>query len=323
MLIALPVALAFRGIIERTIGSSLSLDRFIAGFDATVLSDFLQKGSQSLSTLTSLVSWIAILYLLLTTFLDGGILGHLNSGDRKFTLASFFGDCGRYFLRYVRMTLLFGVLLVSVFLVSSGVFETIYDSVDRNAVSEVGVFYLRIGIFAATLFLVSIVVLMSDYARVAIVRSDARSAFRAALTSITFVFRKFFAVIGLQVAMVLVSLCVITAYLLIERPMYASTASGIITLLAVQQVTILLRTWVRVATFAGERHLYLLYEVPKVPRVVAPSAVAVPMVPSGPVPEPSLQRQTHVVVRKRTALRVRRKRPVSGRSSVRRRGVKK
>ena len=291
LVIALPLALMFRGIMTSAIGNSMLTDRLLAGFDATVYAGFLRNGSKGLGALGSAVGWGAALSMVLTTVLDGGILGQLSSGGRRFTLASFFGDCGRYLWRYLRLSLIFAPVLVIVFLGSTALFGSIYDAVDRSAVSEVDVIRARILILAATLFLVGLVVLMSDYARVETVRSDARSMFRVSWIAVKFVFRRFFSVVGLQLAFLVVSLCVIAAYLLAENPMNVSTGAGILALLVAQQVTIVLRMFIRVATFAGERHLYLSLVAPQsasFPEVLARSAPALPValpVPSGtPVP---------------------------------------
>ncbi len=285
LVIALPAALGFRAIMTGAIGNSMITDRLLAGFDATVYAGFLRNGSKALGALASAVGWMAALSMVLTTVLDGGILGQLNSGDRRFTLASFFGDCGRYLWRYLRLTLFFAPVLLLVFLVSTALFGSIYDAIDRNAVSEVDVIRARMLILAATFFLVGLVVLMSDYARVETARSDARSMIRAAWVAVRFVVRRFLSVVGLQLALLVVSLCVIAAYLLAENAMSVSTGTGILVLLVVQQLTIFLKMFIRVATFAGERHLYLSIVAPQsgsFPEVLALSAPALPVAP--PVP---------------------------------------
>ena len=315
VLIALPVALAFRGILESTIGNSLSLDRFIAGFDATVFSDFLHTGSKSLAALTSVTTWIALLYLFLSACIDGGILGHFFAKERPFSLGSFFGDCGTFFYRYAKLTVIFGAMLLVVFFISDAFFETIYEAIDRGAVSEVGVFYARILTFGGTVFLVSVVVLMSDYARIETARSGAHAMVSVSLRSAAFVMRKFPRVIGLQIAMFLASAVIIAGYLYVEDSIPASAGPGIIVLLCVQQATILLRTWVRIATFAAERHLYLALAVP--PAASAPRIPPEPTIelPAETSPIPSIVTKTRSSNRKAGTGRDRR---VSGASARRR-----
>jgi len=289
LMIALPFALVFRGILADALGGSTLVDRLLSGFDATLYDGFLRSGSKALGTLVSGLEWTALLSMIISTVLDGGILGQLNSADRRFTLASFFGDCGTYLWRFIRLTLLFASVMIVVLLVSTVAFGMIHGPVDRNAVSEVGVFWARILSLSATLFLAGLVVLMSDYARIETARSGAHSMIRASWGGVKFVFRRFFPVVGLQLALVAVSLCVIAVYLSAENAMSVSTGTGILVLLVVQQLTIVLRMFIRVATFAGERHLFLSYLVPQsgsfaeVLTSSAPALTAVP--PITPMPD--------------------------------------
>ena len=257
LVIALPVALMFHNIMTGALGNSMVTDRLLQGFDVTVYIDFIGKGGKALNSLISQVGWLAMLTLVLNSVLDGGILGRLNSVDRRYTLASFLGDCGRYFWRYVRLTLIFAPVLFIVFLASLVFLGSIFGAIERNAVSEVSVFWTQIIILGATFFLVGLVVLISDYARVETARSDARSMVRASWSAVRFVFRRFFTVVGLELGFLVVSVCVIAAYLLAESPMYAATWGGMLLLVVLQQLTIFLRMLIRVATFAGERHLYV------------------------------------------------------------------
>ena len=86
--------------------------------------------------LTGLALLAAVLYLLLSVFLNGGIIGCLNRPEARTTLADFFHDCGLYFWRFFRLFL----LSIPVYLLVLGIFfpliRTSPEDFHRRATTE-------------------------------------------------------------------------------------------------------------------------------------------------------------------------------------------
>jgi hypothetical protein len=303
-------------VLARTIGDSMSLERLVKDFDYTVYTDFMFKFGGRISSLLSQISWLIFFYLLLNTLLGGGTIAILKNGEERFSMRSFFGNCGAYFFRFLRLLLIFSVILVLIGIASSMVFGILYSALISNAVSEVWPFTFAIILFLLFLFVVMLIVMMADYAKVAAVVNDARSMLKTSWQAIKFVFRHFLSTVGLQLSLILMLLIGVTIYLVLEAQIGMATPIAILVMFTIQQISVAFKVWTRVVTFAGELALYGSFEAVTVPIPSAPEPVREPAV--APAAVAPLFTQAQPEMKKRAA-----RRPTVRKAPVRRKRTPK
>jgi hypothetical protein len=254
------LAWGFHSVLARTIGDSMSLENLVKDFDYTVYGDFMFKYGGRISALISQLSWLIFFYLLLNTLLGGGTIALLKNRGERFSMGSFFENCGAYFFRFLRLLLIFAVILFFVGVAASMVFGFMYSALTSNAVSEVWPFTFAIILFLLFLFVAMLVVMMADYAKVITVVDEARSMLKTSWRAIKFVFLHFFSTVGLQLSILLLLLVTVIIYLLLEDQIGMATPFAILIMFIIQQVSVGIKVWTRVLTFAGELELNGAFE---------------------------------------------------------------
>lgn len=256
LLAAAGLAFAFRSVASAGLDSSMSISELLGNLNFTVWQDFMVKNGGALSSVFNQIVWIALLYMAVNTFLAGGILSILREQDAKFSLTSFSSGCGNYFFRFFRLFLVFGILLVLVAFLLIALLGALFSAVTAEALSEVTAFVWWIVVAVVFLFVMMLVIMVEDYAKVIVVTSDARSMLRTAWRSAGFVFRHFFRAVGLQLLMLLIPIVLFAIYLWLDLSIGMASAGTILLMFILQQLFILSRVWARVFFFSGELYLY-------------------------------------------------------------------
>ncbi len=274
LLLAIPLALAFRSVMIAGFGDSLAPAHLMASLDFTVFQDFLNVHGEEFQTVIRQILSFLVLSMLLQTFLSGGILTVVLDQEKTFSTSSFFKGCGSYFFRFLRLFLLFGLILLVVALIVGGIVLAIAGGMTENATSEVTEFWIRIAAIALFMLPVTLILMAADYAKIYIVLHDERSALRSCGRAFGFVFRRFFAAFGLELLMLLISLALFAIYLWLDLAVGMTTGTTIVVMFVIQQLFMLLRAWTKILFFAGEMALY--QSLQKLPFPEASSSTTVP-----------------------------------------------
>jgi NADH:ubiquinone oxidoreductase subunit 6 (subunit J) len=133
-----------------------------------------------------------VLYLGLYVFLNGGIIGRLIDREGRPTFQAFFADCGRYFGRFVRLFLLSLVFYVLAFGLILAFLSSLLKPVLDQARTEWTPFWVTWLRTLVALLLLSLVHMIFDYARIAVVAENDRRVLRALQRALKFIGRRFF-----------------------------------------------------------------------------------------------------------------------------------
>jgi hypothetical protein len=220
LLIALPLSLALRGMLEAHLGRSLAAQAAAdganyewwqeftsqaAGLGATFVPSIVGFGAVldnlsgllDNSDLAPTIAGITAAWLVIWSFLSGGILDRLARG-RRTRAHGFFSACGVHFWRFLRIGLVAWVVYGFLFgYVHGWIFEDALDRLTRDLTVERTAFLLRIAgylLFGALLIFVNVIF---DYARIRTVVEDRRSAIGAIAAGARFVRRHIGAVAAL------------------------------------------------------------------------------------------------------------------------------
>ena len=277
-LLALPLGLVVRGMIDESLGQSLAAETAASGVNSDWWSVFSSQASGLGVTFTPriigfgavasnisavldarpqalVITGVAAVYLLLWTFLVGGIIDRY-ARNRPVRTAAFFSACGVFFFRFLRLAVVAGVGYLFLFgPFHRWLFDGFFPWATREWTVERNAFFLRLALYAVFGGALASFNLWLDYAKVRAVVEDRRSMIGALVAACRFIGRNPARTIGLYLADSVLFLVVVALY-----AVFASDAGGtgwtMRAGLLVSQIYLLARLWVKLVFWASEVSLF-------------------------------------------------------------------
>lgn len=274
LLVALPLSLALRGMIEGHLGRSLAAESAAAGVNYEWWQEFgAQATGLGATFLPSIVGFGAVLdnlsgfldnaemaptiagitaaWLVIWSFLSGGIIDRL-ARARRTRSHGFFSACGVHFWRFLRIGLCAWLMYAFLFgYVHGWIFEEAYGRLTRDLTVERTAFVLRLAgyvLFGLLLVFVNVVV---DYARIRTVVEDRRSAIGAIAAGARFVRRHAGATAALYLVNGIAFGLLVALYALVQ-PGAPGSGVGMWLALLTGQVYILGRHYLKLVFYASQ-----------------------------------------------------------------------
>jgi hypothetical protein len=250
LLFTLVVVVPMHSWLKSAGGHSLALTRSIGDFDFTVIGDLLRNYGTGMFSLVAIALVVAVLYLVLTAFLNGGILHLFVHSENKYSGVGFVTGGMRYFWRLLGMATLFLVIHVIVLGILCGVFLTIGINPFQM---ENDVQFLKMTGFILTIyaFIFFLVLLMHTYAKVRLVESENGRTLKAIKNGTRFVVRHVIPVFCIY----LINGLFLVAVFLIVRALKGvipdETIMGLILLLLIGQFAIIARIGIRLLVMSS------------------------------------------------------------------------
>lgn len=276
--LAVPLALTLRGMLQDHLGRSLAANDVADAVNYDWWNEFTLQTSGLGTTFTpSVIGFATVLdnlsgiadarvqivpvagaialYLLGWVFLSGGILDRY-ARQRPIGAAAFFSACGVYFFRFLRLTVIAGLVYWYLFgVVHQWLFAEQWASLNRELASERTAILWRFGFYALFVVLLAIVNLIFDYAKIRAVVEDRRSMIGALGAALGFIRRHPLKVAGLYVANTLLFLVVIGLYALMA-PGAGGAGASIWVTFVIGQVYLLARLAVKLQFIASQTALF-------------------------------------------------------------------
>ena len=280
LLVALPAAVVVGEGLGDAIGKSEAGERLLEGFDFGWHGETKAEAGALVGTLdpARLVTggWIdnldrwwsgqlfqhsapilafGALFALVWILLSGGVLSHLHRPPRRFTLAGFAGDGAGFFFRFFRLALLSAPLYYGIFRLARWLFARIERAtMDLTVERTLLIYYLLAA--ALVVLLVVTVKMIFDYARVAIVVAERRSALLAVFAGLGFVLRRPLATYGLLALFGLAAIALVAARQLVVPGVDQDSWLAITGVFLLGQAFLVARLVLRLGLLAGELTLY-------------------------------------------------------------------
>jgi len=273
LLLALPPALALRGMLAEHLGASLAAGAAVRGANFDWWNEFLAQAAgigqtfvpailgfaavmKNLSTvadagaLPMAIASVVAAYIVLSVFLLGGVLDRL-ARDHAIGSRGFFAASGAFFFRFLRLG---AIAAFTYWLLFAKLHPLLLDDAFRSLTANVAVertaFAYRVALYLVFGVVLLTVNVLFDYAKIRMVVEDRRSAIGAVVAAGRFIRRQPAAAFGLYLLNTLVFLAVLAAYFFTapgaEGGLTASVA------LLIGQIYVVLRVIVRV-TFAASQ----------------------------------------------------------------------
>ena len=219
LLATLPLGLALRSALRAHLGDSVAADTVASGVNWDWWQEFSAQATglggtfspsvigagvvlDNLSALldnrptAGILIGVATAYLLLWVFLVGGVLDRYARG-RATRAAGFFGACGVYFFRFLRLAVVGWLAYAVLFgLIHGWLLDDFYGWATRDFTVERSAFLLRVALYVLFGALLVACNLVLDYAKIRAVVEDRRSMIGALLAAWRFVTRRPLQVVG-------------------------------------------------------------------------------------------------------------------------------
>ena len=196
-----------------------------------------------------------ILYIILHTFLAGGILSLYKKRDTKFSMRDFFDGAGSYFFRFFLLMLFSWIFFLIIAQGVKGTFDSILSGMRETAFSEVTPFYWGLVFSAIVYFLFLFIQMVFDYGRIRIVEEDSRNILTSIAGAFGFVFRHLGSTLGLFYLLFLVQIVFTLIYILIQGLIPQSSFLGVILAFLFQQIFIFGLIWIRCWLYSSQVEL--------------------------------------------------------------------
>lgn len=243
--LGLLVALPMFSTLKAEDGDSLAPLQMLSGFDYTVYSDFMAQSDKAISPLLRVGRWAGLAYLLVSVFFAGGILYRFSQPGPAFRMVDFWRASSTYFRRFLG---LLGVTALFVFsagfiwlVVGVLVIAGLEDTLTERGLFWIGAFFFGLFALAATL-----VLCISDYAKVVMFRDDETNPFRAFGRAARLVRRNPRATFGRYWLLIALGTGLFGFYFLLDELIGMTNWPTIIIMVIVQQVFILSRIVLKV-----------------------------------------------------------------------------
>ncbi|MCK4966393.1 hypothetical protein KAS50_05140, partial [bacterium] len=190
------------------------------------------------------------------TFLTGGVLGVFNEPERKFSFGTFFGDSGKYFIRFFIFTA--GAVACYIVIVKyfAPWFSGIFESITENAKEEKVPFFverLKNIVFLIMLFFVGMVF---DYSRILTVVDQRRNVIISFFKSLYIIFRHIHRTFTIYYVLAFAGFVLIALYWAAGNFIPQDTFLNIAILFGLQQLYILLKLYLRCTFFTSQMVFY-------------------------------------------------------------------
>ncbi len=195
-----------------------------------------------------------LLYGLFWALLLGGVLAYLQSG-RQVTLRGFFALGGEFFARFTRLALVTGGLYYLVYRFSKWLFGSLEDWTRNVTVERTVLLYYLLAATVVLLLLLA-VRMISDYAKIAIVMEDRRSALLAAFRAMRFLVRKPLRALTLVLAIGGAGLIALYAYHWLAPGTRQASWTAVLFAFGVGQLLLITRLGLRLTLLGAQLELY-------------------------------------------------------------------
>jgi hypothetical protein len=252
LVFALGLALAFKNLLADEFALRDVSSRLVEGFDFTFLSD-LNYASASISSLLKIFNWLLVGYVVMSVFLSGGIIASLRRG--VFSFPDFFADSARYVGRFIVLGFFFALTWL-VPLIAFAIFSAIGNAQSESAISEVPMVLWTVAGVGIAAIKLAFFYLVFEVAKFEVV-SEAMKPFQAFISAFKIVLKHFASFFGIVLGfLVLVGAIGSVLHLLAPK---GETGAGVFALVLMQQVLVVSRVFLRVATVGGLLEKYHEY----------------------------------------------------------------
>jgi hypothetical protein len=218
------------------------------------LYDFFVRWELNLGS-SSLLFFLSLLYVCVNCFLAGGFIS-IYAKEYPSSFTDFLMDGARYFGKFFRLALVALIVYGLFFGLIVGWMNDSIHQWTRNEASETVPYAYYMIRNVVVLFLMSLLYMIFDYARIRMVVDDRTSALAASTAGARFAVSGFLRTYGLYLLLSVIGLLFIAVYAIIEGLIPQESYWPLVILFIVQQLYMLARFWLKAGFYACQTSLY-------------------------------------------------------------------
>jgi hypothetical protein len=276
----LPATVALGHGMQQSFGRTLAAEKMAEGFDSGWYGEYGEDGrgierafdpttAGVGGVLANLEGWadgsmlrlppgligLAVVFVLAWALFLGGAIERYAFEDARRGVSGTLAAGGRYWARFVRLAVLSGVVYYGVYRLHGWLMDRAETRL-LDVTEETCAMWTTLAIYAATAFLLVAVRACFDYAKIAIVVEDRKSALLSALQGVAFVITHPISALGLVLAIAFASAGPLALYVWLRPSVVTPGWGGVIWAILVGQLWIVTRLVLRLTLVAGQTSLY-------------------------------------------------------------------
>ena len=253
LVFALIAAIPLRGWINHVAGHSTALAKSIAPVDFTFITDLIRNYG-GFAILWNVICMIALIYVLFSVFLSGGILDTLLHPQKTDRTMDFLSNGMRYFWRMLKVALFFLVIQLAILAIVIGI--VIILGVNPKEMNNDLRFLLYLKIIVPVYVLIAMIIAMThDYVKIHIVQDGQPGIWSAFKAGAGFVSRHFVQALALYLINMFILAVLIVGYYLIKKAIPGGTMAGLMLTFVFGQMFLFGRIGVKLLTLSSECEL--------------------------------------------------------------------
>ncbi len=250
------------GLIKDFIGNSAASEQLLSKWDNYIFFEWLIHTFSALQPVLLLIMIVVFLYGVFSLFLKGGILSIFAAGagvsekTEERWCARFFRGAGKYWWRFFRLCI-YSLVLWTGFAIFIFILSEAGRLISNGGIREQAAFIWFIIEILIGLFLVLLILMILDYARIRIVAEATQKVFISLWKAAGFVFSHFGRTLALYYLLTATGAILFFVYWKLAGLIETHTAAGIWLAFGAGQVFIASREWLLMAFQAGQLNMYL------------------------------------------------------------------
>ena len=256
-LLLFPLYLMFSASFARNVKAS----DFLSGIDLSLVIDFVYHWRKTLPLYLVTFFLLCGLIVLLFIFISGGFWGSLRDEVKERVSDSrverFFGYCGRYFWRMLKVSLLLAALYffaILIFLLVASIFDAAFGKPSPWEMTSWRIL-AKLGLGMVLLFLVN---MTGNYLRIFTIENDGEPFFGVVGKTVRFLLTNLLRTLSLYYSLSVIAAVLILAYVVLDRGMKMLPQMGFFIFLTfmIQQVFVVFRSLYRLVYYSSQLALY-------------------------------------------------------------------
>lgn len=238
LVLALLLVIPFYKLFSSAAGNSMMPGQLIKGFDATALVELLRDSGQMFSFyLKAFWPWL-IVFLILGTFFQGGVISWISNTRGRFSSGTFFRNCVYYFWPFIK-TAFYSIIIQAVLALI--VYLPVVLLVGRDNLTDKYIVTTVIAGIAIHLVLLIWGTMIAEYTRLILFRTSGRKVLKALWKAFKICVGKIAALFAMYLLWLIIPLALFIGFYLLRTKLVIDTGMTIFLLFLVQQVFIWLR----------------------------------------------------------------------------------
>jgi len=241
----LPVA----AMLDKGFDYTTAAGQMLEAFDISIFSALWAEYGKAINIGGMILSF-SVLYLVLNTFFAGGIF-YLIHEKLPFSLREFFSGCVIYFKRFFKLFLV-SLLFIFFVILFYLLITSILGEFTKDAVTEFWPFTLFFVKVLFVIFMLAMVNMFFDYAKIILVYNDLHRIFKTVKDTLMFIMMSMTKTIGLYALYFFTAIVLLAIYIFLESLFNVTGTISILLFFLLSQIYILTRVFIRISFFTGQ-----------------------------------------------------------------------